>query len=420
MSFLGKFKSNKTLYNGSLFSLFSFINQGISFVLLILLANYIAPAEYGQLSLFNTIVQFLGYFVALSTQGYISVSYFKSSHELFRKDVSSIFLICLIISLFFCLITALLGGLLIKVVEFHKSFLWFAIIISFTQIFQGMWLDYYRIQERVGIYGVVSCGAAILNLVLSLYLVIFAGFNWAGRVYAQVICSVLFGVAGLLFFFYKRIPTKQIEWNNVKTVALWGIPLIPHLAAIWIKQGGDRFIINYYHNVEDVGLFSFAINLASIIIVIGTAFNSSNSVSIYKILSSTEKPEEKRQLLKRQTRNIAIITIIAYVGVVLGASLLVPLLLPKYTASIPYFYILSIQGLGQCFYFLCCNYLFYYSRNKQIMYISFTSAILHLCLSLIVTRYSLYLTCLIYVISQIYITGLIYLKSRRAISENLV
>lgn len=86
---------------------------------------------------------------------------------------------------------------------------------------------------------------------------------------------------------------------------MWGIPLIPHLATSWIKQGGDRYIINYYYTLAEVGIFSFALNLSNIIDMIGAAFNQTNSVSIYQILSSEANDRWLR--LKRQTRDIFVI-----------------------------------------------------------------------------------------------------------------
>ena len=420
MNLVERLKGNKTLLNGSLFSLFSFINQGISFLLLILLASYIAPAEYGKLSLFNTIVQFMGYFVALSTQGYLSVSYFKRGKNFFRQDFSSICFISIIFTVLFSILTIVFGKWIAEQSNLPVAYLWYAIIISFFGLYQHMWLDYNRIREKIGVYGVISCGSAILNLVLSLYLVIYAGQNWAGRVYAHLICACLFGFIGVVYFFQQKLFTKAISWNNIKMVAFWGIPLIPHLASVWIKQGGDRFIINHFHSVEDVGLFSFALNLTSVIIIIGSAFNSSNSVSIFKILANNDISNvEKQKQLKRQSKNISIITLVASSAVVIGVCVCVPLLLPRYTSSIPYFLILSLSGIGQCFYFLFCNYLFYYSKNKQIMYVTFFTAVFHLGLSILLTRYSLFLTCAIYVITQIVITVLIYKMSRRVLRENL-
>lgn len=419
MDILNRLKSNKTLLNGTLFSIYSFFNDGIAFLLLFLLANYIAPAEYGRLSLYNTIVQFLGYVIALSTQGFLSVSYFKRGQNYFKKDLSTISFICVCGAVLFCILTFFLGKWISNKAELPILFLWVAIAVSFFQIFQGMWLNYHRIKEEIGKYGIISCSAAIFNLILSLYLVIEAGQNWTGRVYAQLICTSLYGIIGILVFAHHKLFTRKIDLQNIKMIAMWGIPLIPHLASVWLKQGGDRFIINHFHSVEDVGLFSFALNLTSVIIIIGSAFNSSNSVTIFKILADSISVKEKLLQLRRQTRNISFILIAASVCVIIGGSILVPIFLPRYTSSIPYFLILSIQGIGQCFYFLFCNYLFYYSKNKQIMYITFLTAIFHLSLSILLTKYSLFYTCIIYVVTQIIVTGLVYIYSQRLLKEKL-
>mgnify|MGYP002526080696 CR=1 FL=1 len=95
-----KLGHNKTVINGSLFSIFSFFNKGMAFVVLIVIANYITPSDYGKLSLFTTGVMFLLFFVALSTEGYISISYFKEKIDGFKKDFSTIIIILLIMTCF--------------------------------------------------------------------------------------------------------------------------------------------------------------------------------------------------------------------------------------------------------------------------------------------------------------------------------
>lgn len=68
-----KICSNKAMLNGALFSIFSFVNRGISFVLLLILASYITPKEYGYLNLYSTVGMVLSYFIAMSTAGYTSI-----------------------------------------------------------------------------------------------------------------------------------------------------------------------------------------------------------------------------------------------------------------------------------------------------------------------------------------------------------
>ena len=415
-----RFQNNKTLKNGTLFSVFSFVNRGIGFILLIILARYIMPAEYGRLSLFNTIVQFLGYVIALSTQGYFSISYFQRKGELFRQDTTSIILILTVCTIVLSIITLFSQDALASFAELPKSYLWFAIVISSFHIFYYLFMDYMRIQEKVLRYGLLSCGFAIANFVLSIYLVVYKGQDWHGRVYANLICAVVSGFLGIVFILKKRLLTSRITWTGTKMILLWGIPLIPHEATTWIKQGCDRFIINGTHTIEDVGVFSFALTLTSIIVMIGSAFNATNSVSIYQILSSDNTAEKKMIQLKRQTRNIGIIYTVGYFLVLLFGTILVPIALPKYTSSLPYFWITSISGYLDCLYFLFVNVLFYYHKNNNIMIITFVTAVIHLGLSLIFTRYSLYLTSIIYVVSQFVVLLLIMRQSLKVVKEKVV
>ena len=416
---LQRLKDNKTLMNGTMFSMFSFINRGIAFVLLIILARYIMPAEYGRLSLFNTIVQLMGFVIVLSCQGYFPVSYFQRKGELFRQDFTSIILILMGCTVILSAILLFSQNVLARFAELPPAYLWFALIISVFQEFLFLYNDYQRIQEKVVRYGLISCGFAIINFVLSIYLVVYKGLDWNGRVYAHLICTFAFGLFGIIALAKNKLFSKNVTWEGTKMILLWGLPLIPHQAAAWIKQGCDRFIINEVHTIEDVGLFSFALTLTSVIIMIGTAFNATNSVSIYQILSSEDSPYNKKEKLKRQTRNIGLIYTVGYLFVLVFGSILVPFLMPKYTSCLPFFWITSLSGYLQCLYFLCVNYLFYYHKNKRIMMITFLTACLHLGLSLLLTRYSLYLTAVIYVVSQGVVLVLIYRQASTVLREKL-
>lgn len=411
---------NKTVRNGGLFAIFSFFNRGISFVLLTILARYIAPAEYGELSLFNTVVTFLGYFVGLSTAGYVSVSFFKESKEKFREDFTTICLITFFVSsvilVLFLLSSQWLSGLL----KVSVRFLFLGLLISFSNVFVGLNLDYFRVQEKLSLYGILSCSFALLNFVLALYLVIGRDLNWHGQVYALATCNVVFALIALFFFIKNKLFSIPKYWENFKKIIIWGLPIIPHLASGWVKNGLDRYIIEGSHTMADVGLFSYAMTLATVIIMIGQAFNQTNSVNIYQTLSSDDSKENKIKSLIRKERFLSLFFLGAVAVVIIGGIVFIPILMPKYTACIPYFVILSIYGFFQCIYFLYCNYLFYYGSTKQLMFITFGSSIIHLLLSLWLTRYSLYFTCIIYVISIIIVVLLVYMQSRKLLNSKMV
>lgn len=410
---------NKVLLNGTLFSLFSFINRGFSFLLLLILANYILPKDYGYLSLFVTVSMVVGFFIALSTDGYLSVAYFKEGNNGVRQSVSSVFVISLVTSLLLFCVVFLFGTELSVILELPLNVLYLVVSISFFTVFSNMILDYFRLREQVLLYGFFSCSNALLNFLLSIALVKYFSYGWQGRIYAQLICCVLCGTIGLIFFWRHNLivlPQKSF----LKKIIVWGIPIIPHLATNFVRQGCDRYIINYFHSLDDVGLFSFALNIANIIVMIGLGFNQSFSVDIYKVLGNSSLNSScKTKTLSNQKKHVCFIYSVCSSVIAFCGYFFIPYFLPKYSCSRNYFLLLSIWAYLQCLYFLYTNFLFYFNKTRWIMYITFGSSIIHLVLSLLLTRYSLYYSCLVYIVSQSIILLLVRYVSLKTLKKKL-
>lgn len=417
LSVLTRIKNDKTLFNGLLFSIYAFLGRGISFLLLLVLANYIPPEDYGKLSLFNTVVMVIGFFMTFSTSGYISISYFKESMTVFRQDFTAILGLLILSSVLVTIVILLFGDELSFVSGVSPRFLWYALIISILTVLFHMHMDYYRFKESISKYGLLNLGNATLNAILTLLLVIGFSYGYVGRIDAQLYISLFFGMIAIAYFIYNGFFDFNIRYERAKLILLWGVPQIPHLATNWIRQGCDQYIVNYSYSAYEVGIFSFTINLVGTITMIGIAFNSSNSVTIFKILSDSSI-NNKVAVLKKNTRNIFSIYVISTIVVLVAAELFVPILLPQYIPCLSYFRIMAIYAFLVCLYFLFCNYLFYYERTRQLMYITFATALFHLLLSLLLTKYSLYLTSVVYVISQFLCVALVYCYSRRIIKEH--
>lgn len=405
------------LLRGGAFSLFSFFSQGVNFLLLLLLANYIAPDDYGSLSLFTTITTFFGYFIALSCQGYVSISFFKENQQGFKEDLTSIFFISLVVFSFFAILLLLFPENLSRILQIKPLYLWIALVISISSLTYSIVLDLNRVKEKITIYGLLSCTFALINFLLTIFFVINRHYNWQGRVYAQLVTYSSFAIIGIVFLIKAKLLIRKINIIRIKTILMWGIPLIPHSISTWIKQGCDRYIINDAFTLSDVGLFSFSLNLINIIIMIGVAFNATNSVEIFKTLSSNEK--NKLSNLKNNTRLLFFIYLAVTLGVLILGVFLIPCLFPEYTDAVPFFAILCPYGLLHCLYFLFTNYLFYYKANKHLMYVTFGTACFHLILSFIMSRYSMYYTCIIYIVSQLLTVYLVKELAYRLLKKNL-
>ena len=411
---------DKSMRNGVLFASFSFLNKGFGFLLLLILASFITPAEYGYLSLYTTVLMVVGYFIALSSEGFMDVAYFQDK----KNGVTNTFSCVFFLSVSFLIISVSFVSLKIpgvnRFLELENELLYICLFTSFFNVYNNLILSICRVKENVKAYGILSCGSAFLNFALSIILVKYCSLNWYGRVYAQGFCALLFGAIGLVYFFKNGYFSTKVK-KNLKPLLMWSIPLIPHLASNFIRSGCDRYIINNFHSISDVGLFSFALTLANIIVMVGAGFNQSNSVDIYKVLGNDNlTSKDKLQKQKVKIRNYVLMYVITTILVVIAVVLFIPLLLPKYVDAMPYFCILALYGLFVCFYLVYTNYLFFYNKTRNIMYVTVGSSLLHLALSLALTRFSLYITAFIYVLTQ----GLVVLAIRylalRSLKENLM
>lgn len=228
-----KIYSNKTLFNGALFSMFSFFNRGISFLLLLILANYITPHEYGYLSLYSTVGMVLGYFIAMSTQGYAGIIFFKEGRMGISKTISAVMLISVVMLAVFFLILGAGYSVIPQILNLQFNILAIAIIVSFFNIFGSFWLDFFRLKENVKLCGIFTCGSTLLNFFLSIFLVKYLRLSWEGRVYAELFCAIILGSLGIGYFIKKGFFTRHFR-DYLKPMLVWGIPLIPHMATTFI------------------------------------------------------------------------------------------------------------------------------------------------------------------------------------------
>ena len=412
-----KILHNSMMRNGMLFSFFSFLNSGISFIITIVMASFILPSSYGDLNLFNTIVSLLAIFISLNTTGMLGVNFFRvGKHEL-NGYVNVMFLTTLTVGIIMSISVVFFNKEFTKVIGLSNKFQLYAILICMLQVLSNNTLDIWRLEEKVIKYGVFTSLYVLSNLLLTLLFVGFLKWDWVGRVYAQLFTAIIFAILGLAILIYKGYASF-IKPNKAQIIDSYkfGLPLIPHSISFWFRQGLDRYIIFNNINNSAVGIFSFAYNFANMMQIIGYAFNQSNSVNIYKILSG--KKEGGIKQLNKECKFLVLFYICLAIIVSFASVLLIPILFPKYSESIIYVVPLIIGGLGQCLYLTYVNILFYYKKTTVLMYITFVVSLLHCVASVLLTCHGLIYTSCISMASNLLIFIFVYIYAKKVIRIN--
>lgn len=402
---------NSTFRNGSLFTLFSFFNSGIAFLLLIVIAKYLDPDGYGKINLFNTLVTIIGFVVCFNTYGVISVNYFKQDKREFGKTVRAVSNITVFMTII------LLGALLLfnsRIEDWTGlpiKFQIIALIVSACSVYNNIILNIWRVKEDLCKYGLFSCSFALLSFVLTLILVVCFKQDWEGRINSFLYISIIYLIISVYAIYrcgyFGNKPSKE----SYKDCLEFGVPLIPHSISSWLRQGLDRIFLNAFQSVGVVGLFSFSYNFANLIMIIGTAFNSANSVYIYKNLA--EGGPDVKIRLRKQTILVIVVFFFISILVCLFAPLFIDRFFPRYSDCSPYLVFQCFTAFFHCVYLQFVNFLFYFKKTRELMYITFTISLVHVLSSMILSRISVMLTLWVGLISGFLIALLVFLISRK-------
>lgn len=409
---------NDNVRNGMLFAVFSFLNMGINFIIMMTLARYILPDSYGKLSLFITMVSMLSIFICLGVSSYKSTQFFKSDKVRIARLINVTITVSLLVYILALTFISLFPSVFFNAVGLTPLFQFYALTYCLTQVFSADVLEIWRLEERVWRYGIFTVLSMVMNLFLTVLFVWGMRLDWEGRVYAMIVTSILFSFISLYvlrrkgYLIFVR-PAKQ----DYKRALSYGLPLIPHGTSFWLRQGLDRILINTYLSQTMVGLFSFAVNFSNIIQIIASAFNQSNSVYIYKKLSSMEKEQLPR--FKKNCLSQVFFYMLLSLSVFIGAYLFVPLLFPKYIDARLYIFPLCMGSMFQCIYLVYVNILFFYERTKQLMYITFTLSVAHALLSIFLTKYGVTFTVCIPIVINFFVAMTVYRYSMRLLEQKV-
>lgn len=407
------FKENKLLKQGVAFTVFAAINNGLNFLLIFILSLFLSKQDFGVLNLFNIAVLIFSVLISLGTQSYFSVVFFKKTKKYVGSVLNSILVISIVTFAVLSFVILFSPQSLTQLIGFPKLYQFYALVICFFQLFYTINLEVYRLEESTIKYGMMTLIWVFLNFTITLYFCISLKLGWTGRVDAQIIASILLFIINLVIlikndFLKFKLPNK----NHFIRVLKFGLPLIPHNSTVWIRQGFDRFLINYYLGAITVGIFSFAYTFSGIIMMIGTAFNATNSVFIFKTLQNKNISETKVILSKQISLMIVVFFLITILGLTTGV-VLIKFVIPKYNDAIPYLIPLCIAAFFQCVYYLFVNYLFYFDKTKTLMYITFSISVFHFLVSVILTKYSALFTSYLTLISNLVIAILVIIYTNK-------
>lgn len=372
----------KLLKNTLIYFSADIFNKAVPFLLLPILTTYLTPKDYGIIATYGVLINILVIFIGLNTIGSIEINFFQISKNKIKEYIGNVLYIFSITTTSFLIVYFIFGDLASLVFDIPKVWLLIAIFIALAQVLTTINLILWRVEHKAKEYSSFEIVQNLFNITLTLIFVISLEMNWEGRLLAIAIGIILFGGLSLLILVKVRKYTL-FTYNKeyIKDALNYGIPLIPHSLAGWIKTGLDRIFITSIIGISATGIYSVGYQLGTIIAIVATSLSKAWLPKLYEMLSNDMGNNEKKQIVKVTYLyfiGISILLIILYFSLGFFVDYFID---EKFSSSkVIIFYILIAYAFN-AMYFAVVPYMFYFKKTRNISMVTLFTSFLHAGLS---------------------------------------
>lgn len=263
-------KNIKTATKDSI--IYGFGNLSVKLVGLVLIpvytnAKYLSFEEFGMLGLLDVTAILITAIISLSlTQG-ITRWYWDSQYRDKQKPiVFSLLFILLIIGVFFLVLSYFISGYLSNLLfstAAYSGLVYSVIIASVLQVFLSMLQTLMKLQQKPVLFTITNILRLTFTLIITIYLVVYCKQSVQGIYTAQIIGSIVFLLVCVKYI--KNIVEIKFEGAILKEMVLYSAPLILASISGILLSFQDRYILDYYSDLNKVGIYSLAYRIANTI-----------------------------------------------------------------------------------------------------------------------------------------------------------
>jgi len=385
MNILNKIKNSAVIKNSLIYTIFSFINKGIPFLLIPVLTKYLNQEDYGTISIFNTYVQALFLIIGLSLVSSISVNFFHLNSKDFKIYVSNTLIILIITFIISLLVTYILEDFLITFIKLPPLWIYLSLITAFLMLIIEITLSIWRLNEEALKFAYYSLIITFFNITVSLILIISLSYNWEGRTLGITSSTIIFGIISFIILSNKGFISLKLNIDFIVDALKLGISTLPHHVALMLRTGADIFMITYIIGLSAVGIYSIGFQFGAIFGIIMGAINTAFSVYHMKLLKNCD--EEKKILIVKYTYiGIILLFLVSIIFSYILEFLFSLMVNEKFNEAKQYIFIITVAHSFQGMYFMIVNYLYFKKKNHIVSLISIISVTTQIIFSYILIK----------------------------------
>ena len=358
------------------FSIGGYANALLGLLTVPIITRILSPEQYGIASLISIIVEMLVVFCSLA----LDQSFVRFFYEVEEEERGKLLQDCLYYPMFITIFSSLIififrNQISMFILGKKEKVIWIIIVFSIVAlIIKSFAFLVVRMQQKGGLY---SFFYILIKVVEFSFILLF--FKIYGNDYKVIVLATLFStlITSLLMIVVERKIWKLGGKKKIEKKELlnFSAPLVLTLALTWVFGSSDKITIKIFSNLKELGLYSGAFRIVSVISVIQTGFTSFWTPFIYERYS---KNPDDLVFYKKANDYLSLIFFLIGFSILATRNIIIILLGEKYYNSlfivpmlifVPIMYLISettMMGIG------------FKKKSKYFLYISIIVAIFNI------------------------------------------
>lgn len=382
---LSSVKKSTLIKSSGIYTVASFFNAAIPFLLLPYLTSILSQNDFGIITMFTSVLGFVIPFVSINTDAAIARKFYNKDVVLPVYVGNSL----LIITIGF-LVILLMFIFLQDYISIYTGipYLWLLLIpfVAFSKTINSILLTLWQVRQKALFYGLYQILITLTNLGFTFIFIYYAVIKWEGRLTAIVLSFFLFSFFSFFILLKNKDVKFKINTSYLKHSLKFGGGLIPHSIGAMLIMVTNRLFLTRMIGLEEAGLYGVASQVCSAIVFITIPFNNAFVPWFYGKLSLNDK---------RVKQNIVKITYVYFSLLIIGGFFyysILPFIFnffidSDFSEAIKYSPWIISGFVFQGMYFMVTNYITYIEKTHIQASITITIGLLNLLFNYIFIFY---------------------------------
>lgn len=412
---------SKLLKDSVIYSIGNLLPQLGGFVFLPIYLKFMSIEDFGVVSSMLVIQSVVSIFFSLAIDRSLIRLYFdyKSPNQQ-ATFFGTNFIAITVISSSLCVILILTNGILVKIfpdISFYPYYL-YALLIAYVKGFFLVPKTYLQIKNKSLKFVSLSAAEFILVTLAIMFYVVYRGEGPSGMLKGQLLGTSL--LIPYLFSIVRKNFIFRFNFSMLKNTLRFSLPLVPSLLTAFILNLSDRIFIDRYMGLSEVGLYSLAYKVASIVLIAISAINMAVTPFYYRRISKLGFVSASPWSKEFNNNYIKIIGVLVFIFLMFSKEIILIFFGSNYFQSA---YIVGLLLLS--YYFSGTNnvngrLILYKKKTHHSMAIDVSTAFLNILLNfLLIPKYGMIGAALATLASMMFafITSFIYVKFYLGVSS---